>query len=574
MFAGLKPTVIRAARLARIMGSGPGLWRGLGLYALVLGLGFVGVWVSVQLIAWNKAFFDALETLDAAEATRQVGIFFALIGVSAGSWLAADWFRKRLYIRWRARLTAEALDLWVGNRAYWLLRPGFGATAIENPDQRVAEDCRLFVERFLEFTLDLISETVSLVSFVAILWSLSTFALSFSAFGFGVEIPRYMFWLAPVYVLIASLVTHALGRPLKRHYFDREKVEADFRHALVGLRDRADAVAQSGGEAAERRMMDARFAVIAANWRRIMRAELIHGLFNRPYFQTVLRMPTFFALPAYFAGAVTLGGLMQLASAFSSVTTTLSWFIFEYRKLAEFVAVCERLDGLMQSARQPAPLPGAPRDIQRSVAPDGALQLTGLKLATPEGRWLDPIPDRVMRPGQSLLITGASGQGKTTLLAAIAGLWPWGRGQILRPAGRFLFLPAGAPMMGEGLGGAACHPSDPATHDPARLAAVLTRLGLGARLLIPNPEAALAGLSMGERQRLGLARAVLNRPDWLLLDEATSALDPAAEADLLAWLRTELPGTTLILVAHRKPAGFEADDTLHLGQTHLMEQTG
>lgn len=573
MTTGLTLTLTRAARLARVTAAGPGLWRGLGLYAVVLVLNFVGVWVSVRLIAWSKTFYDALEQMDGALALAQVGVFFALVTLSAGSWLLADWLRKKLLILWRARLTARALDLWIGNRAYWLMRPGFGVTPVENPDQRVAEDCRLFVERLLEFTLDLISELVALVSYVAILWSLASFSLSFAVFGIGIEVPRYMVVLAPSYVIMASLITHALGRPLKRHYFQREKAEADFRHALVQLRDRADVVAQSGGEPAERRRLDGRFTAIAANWHRVMRAELVQGLFGRPYMQTVLRMPTFFALPAYFAGTVTLGGLMQLASAFSNVTTTLSWFIFEYRKLAEFVAVCERLDGLLAAAEAPTPLPAAARAIRREISADGALCLSGLRLATPGGRWLTPVPDRVIRPGKTFLITGGSGQGKTTLLAAIAGLWPWGEGRILRPAGRFLFLPSGAPILGESLAAAACHPLDPATLDPARIGAVLSRLGLAPRLAVPDDEAGLAGLSMGERQRLGLARAVLNRPDWLLLDEATSALDPAAEADLLRWLRAELPHTTLITVAHRAPLGLEPDDILHIGPTEIERKS-
>ena len=227
----------------------------------------------------------------------------------------------------------------------------------------------------------------------------------------------------------------------------------------------------------------------------------------------------------------------------------------------------------MQAARQPVPLPDAPRDIRREVSADGALRLTGLRLATPEGRWLDGVPDRVIRPGKALLITGASGQGKTTLLAAIAGLWPWGQGLVERPAGRFLFLPAGAPVLGDGLAGAACHPLDPDGQDPARIAAVLARLGLGHRLLAETAEAALAGLSMGERQRLGLARAVQNRPDWLLMDEATSALDPASEADLLACLRSELPEVALIVIAHRKPAGLIPDDVLRIGPPEQNEDT-
>ncbi|WP_323038340.1 ABC transporter ATP-binding protein/permease [Gemmobacter sp.] len=563
--ATFRATLARATRLARIALAGPGIWRGLGIYAVVLGLSFVGVWVSVRLIAWNKAFYDALEQLDAGAALHQIAVFFGLVALSASCWLAADWLKKKLLILWRAQLTARALDLWIGNRAYWLMRPGFGATPVENPDQRVAEDCRLFVERLIEFTLDLVSEVVSLVSYVTVLWSVASFTLALTLFGVGIEIPRYMVWLAPVYVVIATAITHALGRPLKRQYFDRERVEADFRHALVQLRDRADAVAQSGGEAAERHRLDIRFAAVAANWSALMRAELVQGLFSRPYMQTVLRLPTIFALPAYFAGAVTLGGLMQLSSAFSNVTTTLSWFIFEYKKLAQFVAVCERLDGLFQAAATPAPLPAAPRAIRREVSADGALRLEGVQLATPGGTWLDRVPDRVIRPGRVFLITGASGQGKTTLLAAIAGLWPWGQGRIERPAGRFLFLPAGAPVLGDGLAAAACHPEDPARHDSARIGAVLSRLGLAPRLAAPQGEAALAGLSMGERQRLGLARAVLNRPDWLLMDEATSALDPAAEADLLAWLRAELPETTLIIVAHRPPLGVTADDVLRVG---------
>lgn len=573
MATAFKTTLARAGRLAVIAVSGPGAWRGLVLYAAILALNFAGVWVSIQQIAWNKAFYDALEKLDAGAAVQQVGVFFVLTALSAGCWLLADWLRKRLLILWRGRLTARALDLWLGNRAYWLMRPGFGKTSVENPDQRVAEDCRLYIERLLEFTLDLISQSVALISYIAVLWSLATFALSFAAFGLDITLPRYMVWLAPVYVFAASLITHLLGRPLKGRYFDRERVEADFRHALVQLRDRADLVAQSGGEAAERRRLDQRFGAVVANWHGLMRAELIQGLFTRPYMQTVLRLPTFFALPAYFAGTVTLGGLMQLASAFSNVTTTFSWFIFNYRDLAEFVAVCERLDGLFQAAGSPVPKSAAPREIRREVAPDGALRVEGLRLATPEGRWLDPVPDQVIRPGHVFLITGASGQGKTTLLAAIAGLWPWGEGRIARPAGRFLFLPSGAPVMGDSLAAAACHPEDPSHHDPERVAAVLTRLGLAPRLTLAEGEASLAGLSMGERQRLGLARAVLNRPDWLLLDEATSALDLAAEADLLAWLRAELPETTLILVAHRAPAGLHADDVLHVGPVDPERKT-
>lgn len=556
-------TFRRAARLARIAALGPGLWSGLGIYGLILALNFAGVWVSLRMIAWNKSFYDALERLDGAEALRQVGLFFGLVALSAATWLAADWLRKFLLIRWRERLTRRALDLWVGNRGYWLLRPGYAGNPVENPDQRVADDCRRYVELLLELTLELVSEVVALVSYLALLWSLAGFVLGFALLGADIQIPHYMFWLAPVYAVVASIFAHLMGRPLKSRYFGREKVEADFRHALVQLRERADAVAQSAGEHAESRRLAARFSAIVANWRQVMRQELILGLFTRPYMQTVLRVPTFFALPADFAGAVTLGGLMQLAAAFSNVVTTLSWFVFNYRDLAEFVAVCERLDGLFMQVQTPAPLAPGLQRIGRGLSGDGVLRTGGLRLATPCGRWLDPVPDIALRPGQVLLIRGASGRGKTTLLCALSGLWSWGEGRVERPAGRFLFLPGGAPVMAEDLARAASYPQPPQAHDPARLRAVLERVGLGRRLASGQ---GTGGLSMGERQRVGLARAVLNRPDWLILDEATAALDATAEADLLRWLRRELPETTILITAHRQPAGLVADQVLHLDQ--------
>lgn len=570
MAGGAGVTLGRAGRLARIAASGPGRWQGLGIYALVLALNFAGVWVSLRLIAWNKTFFDALENLDGATALRQVGLFFLLTAMSAGSWLAADWLRKLLLIRWRARLTQAALDLWIGNRAYWLLRAGYSDQPVENPDQRISEDCRLFVDNLLTFTLDLISTLVGLFSFVAVLWAAADFALSLTVLGTEISIPRYMVWLAPVYAALSTVLTHGLGKPLKRVYFDRERVEADFRHALVRVRDQADTIAQSSGEAAESRRLAGRFGAIVQNWRQVMRAELVLGLFMRPYMQTVLRIPTFLALPIYFAGAVTLGGLMQIASAFSNVVTELSWFIFKYRDLAGFVAVCERLDGLMSLSKAPAPAGAALQRIARQDPGDGAVRIAGLRLATPQGRWLDPVPDAAIAPGQTVVVQGASGGGKTTLLSALTGLWSWGEGRIAAPQGRLLVLPAGAPVMDDNILAAASYPEPPETHGLPRVHMVLERVGLGHRLRM---DTGTSGLSMGERQRLGLARAALNRPDWLFLDEATAALDTAAEADLLRWLRRELPAATLIIVAHRPPRGVDPDQILAIGATEPGRKT-
>ena len=562
----MRTVLARIFRLTRLAASGPGAPVALVLYAVVLSLQFAAVWVSVQLINWNKAFFDALEKRDAAEALLQVGHFALLISASAACFLAGDWLRKRLQMRLRERLTACVLEAWLANKAYWHLRPGFSAQPVDNPDQRIAEDCRKFIERLLIETLDVISNVVALVSYVAVLWSLSAVPLSFTLFGHDVEIARYMVWAAFLYVAVSSLMTHLLGRPVKGLLFQQERREADFRHALVQLREGTDEIAQSSGEEAERRRLERRFGEIRRNWHRLIRAEVILGLFVRPYMQTILRIPTFLALPVYFAGNLTLGGLMQLAQAFSTTATTLSWFIFSYRDLAEFAAVSERLDGLLALARHPQTPEGVPQAVTRGPAPGGGLALRGVALSTPQGMRLAPVPDVALRPGQCLWVAGPSGVGKSTLLAALSGLWPFGEGRISMPEGPRLVLPQAPRVFPEGLAHAATYPLEPEEVGREAIETALRAAGLGHKLAaldLPGAEG-FAGLSMGERQRLALARVFIHRPAVLILDEATSALDARSEVDLLARLRAALPGATIICAAHRPPEALGDYVTLHL----------
>lgn len=562
----MRTVLARIFRLTRLAASGPGAPVALVLYAVVLSLQFAAVWVSVQLIDWQKAFYDALEQRDAAEALLQVGHFALLISASAACFLTGDWLRKRLQMRLRERLTACVLEAWLANKAYWHLRPGFSAQPVDNPDQRIAEDCRKFIERLLIETLDVISNVVALASYVAVLWSLSAVPLSFTLFGVDVEIARYMVWAAFLYVAVSSLMTHLLGRPVKGLVFQQERREADFRHALMQLREGTDEIAQSSGEEAERRRLERRFGEVRRNWHRLIRAEVILGLFVRPYVQTILRIPTFLALPVYFAGNLTLGGLMQLAQAFSTTATTLSWFIFSYRDLAEFVAVSERLDGLLALARHPQTPEGVPQAVTRGPAPGGGLALRGVALSTPQGMRLAPVPDVALRPGQCLWVAGPSGVGKSTLLAALSGLWPFGEGRISMPEGPRLVLPQAPRVFPEGLAHAATYPLEPEEVGREVIEAALRAAGLGHKLAaldLPGAEG-FAGLSMGERQRLALARVFIHRPGVLILDEATSALDARSEVDLLARLRAALPGATIICAAHRPPEALGDYVTLHL----------
>ncbi|MBO9475230.1 ABC transporter ATP-binding protein/permease [Shimia sp. R10_1] len=537
------------------------------IFTVVLGLNFFQVWIGIQFIDWNKAFYGAIEDVDATAAITQLFVFAYLTGLSAGTYLVGTYLRKHLGLMWRERLTQKALDAWVNAKAYWYLRPGMSPDALDNPDQRIAEDCRKFFDIFLVEGIELISEIVALFSLVSILWGLSNFPLAFQIFGHDIVITHYLVWLAFVYVALSSVITHLMGKPLKSLVFRQERREADFRAALLQLSETAEDVAQSQGELAERRRLDLRFAAIKRNFHRLIGREFVLGLFSRPYFQTVLRIPLFLCLPGYFAGALTFGGLMQVSSAFGRVVTNLSWFIFSYRQLAELAAVAQRLDDLFNATNRLAPHPDVPVDIHHTRSSDGALHVKALQLATPEGRWLDCVPDQTVHAGECIWISGASGKGKSTLLKALAGLWIYGQGEIKTPNANMQFLSQSAHVSQEGLYAAACYPMDPKDVPADDLNAALQKVGLGLRLTKRQQAGrdAAEGLSLGEQQRLAFARLLIAKPEWIIMDEPTSSLDREAEQALFSLLRAEVPNATILCVSHRAPNALNSDRTWQIG---------
>ncbi|PTM60187.1 ABC transporter ATP-binding protein/permease [Phreatobacter oligotrophus] len=537
-------------RLARLCALRPGGRLGIALFAAIFALGLAGIQVTIRLIGWTNDFYSALQRLDVPAATHQIGVFFLLVAISASLHLAAAWLRKLLQLRWRRTLTEASLDAWLAGRAYWHLRERSGE-GLDNPDQRIAEDCQVFVHRLTTEALELMTNLVALWSYVAILWSLSTFPLSLAVIGLDLSVPRYMVWAAPVYVALATGMTHWLGRPLIGLNAGQQKAEADFRFALARLRENGEQVAFARGEAAERRLFDARFAAIAANWRQLMNRDLVLGLFTRPYMQTVLRIPMFLALPAFLAGRLTFGGLMQIASAFQNVVTTLSWFIFSYRDLAELFASARRLCGFLDACAE-ASGPGDP-----AAAGDGPLDLENLRVATPDGRTLFVLPRLTVAAGETVWLRAPSGHGKSTLSRVLAGLRS-AEGRVVVPPGRFVFLPQQAYGPIGTIADAVAYPAPRSGVGDRVIAAALACFGLS-RLSTPeglDRDIHKAGLSGGEMQRLALARLVVQRPDWAVLDEATSALDAEAEAEVLATLRRMLPDAGLVLIAHRAPSAI------------------
>ncbi|HEV7306244.1 ABC transporter ATP-binding protein/permease [Ensifer sp.] len=546
-------------RLIAICVRHPGGKADLALLGIVVALTLGSVYASVRLIEWTGAFYSAIEKIDGPAILTQIGVFAVIVGLNSARHLLAEYLRKILEIRWRQALTEKAITLWTKDKAYWHMANAVG-DRIDNPDQRIAEDCRLFVRGMLSEALDLISRVVGLFSFVAVLWALASFPLSLSPIGIDIEIPHYMVWAAFLYVAVSSVVTHLLGKPLKPLFAQQQHREADFRYAMARWRSNFDEVALAGGEAAEVRLFRQRFGDLAQNWRRLIRRELVLGSFTYPFNHSVLRIPLFVALPGYIAGHVAFGGLMQLSNAFSQVVTTLSWFIFSYRDLADLVATAARLDDFMENARARLQTPSAIVRSDRAKA----LQLTGLNLRTPDRRHLLDIPELHVRPGECVWLKGASGIGKSTLMKAVAGYWPHGEGEVDRAREGWMFMPQTSYLPLGSLAEAVAYPAPADDIGSASIKAFLTEVGLAHRLDDSDNPVVEAGLSGGERQRLAFARLLAHAPRWVMLDEATSALDASAETQLLQRVRERLPETAFIVIAHRPPQALGDFRTIDL----------
>jgi putative ATP-binding cassette transporter len=546
-FAGLgsKSTALRVAwTIARPYWISEDRWAARGLLAVIVALNLGTVGLLVALNAWNARFYDALQAKDEAAFFQELGVFVALAVVYILLAVYALYLNQMLQIRWRRWLTDRFLDRWLAARAYYRLE--LAADGADNPDQRIAEDLKLFVADSLTLSLGLLREAVTLASFLGILWSLSG---DLAIPGTDLVLPGYMVWVALVYAVLGTWLTHRIGRPLVGLNFEQQRFEADFRFGLVRLRENAEAVALYRGEAGEADALRGRFKALMANWWAIMRRQKHLTFFTVGYAQAASVFPILVAAPRYFAGEIQLGGLMQTASAFGQVQGALSWVIEAYVRLTEWSATVTRLGGLLAALDAAEAAGGGLATIE-----DGGdrLELADLTLRLPDGRQLLDRASLVIRRGDRVMITGPSGGGKSTLFRAIAGIWPWAEGRLIRPGGRALFLPQRPYLPLGDLRRAVCYPGDPAAFTDEAMAAALTAVDLAplARRLDETDNWSRR-LSPGEQQRLAIVRVLLARPDWLFLDEATAALDPEREAALHRLILDRLPEVTLVSIAHR-----------------------
>ncbi len=551
-------------QLLKYCNSGEGKVLGWLLLALIFALDFIGIYLGVKLIGWTAAFYNAVEQKNAAETLAQLGVFGLIVTGNTLIYLFGYYANGWLEIRWRERLTNVALSTWFSNKAYWHLglKGGQDSKTPDNPDQRISEDCALFVKYTLAEGVGLITRLVGLFSYVAVLAGLATFSLSFSIAGFHVEVPRYMLWAPFAYVGLSSILTHMFGRRLKATFVEQQKKEADFRFGMANIRQNAGEIAVLNGEEAERKLLDRRFVGVRSNWFRLIGRQTLLGVFTRPYNSTILRIPMFLALPGYFAGAVNFGGLMQLGTASQQVATTLSWFIFRYHVLAELVSAITRLSNFLNAANNA----GNRRELAVAGSAHSSLQLRDVALKTPEGQDLLKISDLDIEPGKTVWLRGRSGLGKTTLLRLIAGAWNFASGTLHRPDATMLVLSQKPYMPNAPLHDAVAYPLCAEKFDQAEIATALEKVGLP-KLSLPaasTQQIAPGTLSGGEMQRLALARALLMKPEWLFLDEATSALDKLSETELLDLLRRELPNSTIVILAHREPGNLSIDSVIDL----------
>jgi vitamin B12/bleomycin/antimicrobial peptide transport system ATP-binding/permease protein len=525
-------------------------WAGRGLLAAVIVIELASVFLTVLFNRWNNVFYNALQERDQAVFTYQIGYFCVLATFWVGLKVYQLYLNQWLQIRWRRWMTARYLGGWLHDANHYRMQ--LLGDAADNPDQRIAEDTQRFVEQTLGLGIGLLSSVVTLASFIVILWGLSNDA-PLHLFGKDITLPGYLVWGALFYALIGTVLTHLIGWPLVGLNFQQQRYEADFRFNLVRTRENAEQIALLRGEAAERTRLLSRFALVVENWLGIMQRTKKVTAFTASYSQAAVIFPYILVAPAYFAERIQLGGMMQTASAFGSVQESLSFFISSYRSIAEWQSVVARLSGFEAAIENAAALTVEQNIIH--VRPDdkAAIDLHKLVVSLPGGTPLVAADDFSIGSKERTLVTGPSGAGKSTLFRAIAGIWPFGSGSIAIPAKATLMMLPQRPYFPVGsLKAAIVYPADATAFSSDRVRDVLIAVGLPQFASQLEEEAHWNRmLSLGEQQRLGLARALLHEPQYLFLDEATASLDEASEAELYRLLEEKLPATTIVSIGHR-----------------------
>ena len=523
-------------------------WKAGGLLAGVIALSLGQVYMLVLLNGWNNDFYNALQE-------RTFDLFWPLIGqftLIAFLYIImavyAIYVKQILEIKWRTWMTEKYLARWLAHQTYYRLQVA-GRDDMDNPDQRISDDISSFVNLSLSLFVGILKQATSLAAFVFILWNLSG-SLDIPVGDAVLSVPGYMVFVTLFYSLAGTWLAHKVGYRLIRLNYDQQRFEADFRFSMVRLRENSESVAFYGGELPELKNFHARFGMVIGNFWGLMKRTKLLNFYVNGYAQIAIIVPILMCAPQYFTGAMQLGGFMQTISAFGRVQDALSYFVESYDSIAQYVAVIRRLGGFAGHMEEAEALTS---EFVFSRNYTNAMQLWQMDIALPDGRTLAEKMSIAVPAGKRLLISGASGSGKSTLLRAVAGIWPYGRGEVSLPTGwRTMFLPQRPYLPLGTLRQAVYYPQPVPEGAQDDLSGFLERFGLQKlkdRLDAVDDWSRI--LSLGEQQRLAFIRILLLRPDIVFLDESTSALDEAREAQAYEILGQLLPQMAVVSVGHR-----------------------
>jgi putative ATP-binding cassette transporter len=501
---------------------------------------------------WTRSIFDALEQRDGGTVLFLSAVYFPLLAASVCLMLVQVYARMGTQRRWRAWLNSHLLDRWLRNGRYYQLNLIGGDH--KNPEYRIADDVRSATEAPVEFATGLLTAILSALTFIAVLWTIGG-TLAFKLGGVDVAIPGFLVVAAVVYAVLASGSMIIIGRRFVAVSTRKNQAEAEYRYALTRLRENGESIAVLGGEQEERSGIDRTFAAVLRNWQDICIQTIRTTTVSQTSSFIAPVLPIILCAPKFLSGSMTLGQVMQAASAFTIVQAAFNWLVDNYPRLADWNASAVRVASLMVSldGLERAETGAGFARIERADTTGAALRLRDLSVTLDDGTAVVKEAEVTIAPGERVLVAGDSGTGKSTLVRAISGLWPWGEGSVQVKAGaKLLLVPQRAYVPIGTLRRAVTYPAPPEAKDANEVAGALKRVGLAHLVDRIDEEAPWPQtLSGGEKQRLAFARILLHRPDIVVLDEATSALDPESQDNLMKLLTEELSVTTIVSVAHR-----------------------
>ncbi|WP_256734805.1 ABC transporter ATP-binding protein/permease [Variovorax sp. dw_954] len=556
--------VRRIGRLAAPYFRSEEKWRARALFLAVILLNLGTVYVTVLINDWSRVFYDALQAKDQQVFWQQLLRFtyLAMGGILVS--VLKYYLTQLLQLRWRAWMTRSYMSRWLANRTFYRLElarytaaagasgQGKGQATADNPDQRIQEDMQLFTDYTVTLSMGILNSVVTLVTFIGILWSLSG-PFSFALGGHDITIPGYMVWVALIYCVVGTTLTHFIGRPLIGLNFNQQRYEADFRHHLIRVRENSEAIALDRGEKVEHGQLDLRFGSVLRNYLSLIKQQKNLVAFTSSFAQLSVVFPFFLAAPRFFSGAIQFGELMQVSRTFNTVQDALSWFVDNYDRVAVWRATADRLTSFDDAMEAHAKT----HDSLAREPGASSLHTDDLSVALPNGTQLLANAALSVQAGDSVLLQGPSGSGKSTLFRAFAGIWPFAKGHMSVPDNA-MFIPQ-RPYVPDGtLRDALAYPSPASDFSDEALRKALDDAllpQLASRL--DDSDAWSQKLSGGERQRLAIARVLLKKPAWLFADEATSALDAEAESTLYERLTATVQqaGGAMVSIAHRAAVG-------------------